>query len=442
MTLTPQKREAFLDAIRRMKAKGATGLKIELEADMGRDDDNLDCCSESTCESCKGNGYRISDEYQGAAGCLAYILAEVGITGIGNNIDSYGDEARIHNATPWLRYAKFYNDGSVDSEMTFTIKLDNEADALRILNITQAFKSIEKFVGHTMNVSGAGMHMAVLFTEDAEYPSSYEGISNTSTAVRNFTKSMTELLPALYFLGASGKNWTRPMSYREPRVSAPGVGNTNSSKYSAIHFTGGAIEFRVFDTCYDNILQLVDNTIVMANSLRFLDRVYKPTKAQKLAAGGYRFGNDQDRTLDRLYGDVKLLDMMTLGIKDLKPDYYTLTELKKQHGFTLNKTKMNNRKKQALIDAELAYEEYAERYDAMERYYRLEMEAQQIRNICNKDNSFAKLAPRTLKERVKEDVEKHVAYYRRSKQAKSSFIERFIGNIPRPSNRWDVYEIN
>lgn len=402
------KDNALQAALNAMLSHGASGLKIECEAQMNRgtedvcdncyegsDDCNscetrgeLDCgdcdgngsiteegvshdcatCHGSgnvTCTDCDGRGYvtcdychgdweRSGDRFTSSGECLDFILDRLAqltnetVQAESQSTDWHeGHEA--FNPFSWLRYAQFYNDGSVDSELTFTVPLDSIETLKKVPLVLQAFRDLGAELD-CMDVSGAGLHTSVLFTPDAVFPGE-SVLSNTR--VQNFKKSMVQLLPALYFLGTHNE-YSRSLSYREPRISSEG------SKYSAIYYNSGALEFRVFDTCYDHPEDVLDNIVVIGNSMKYLNPTYVNPGLNKIASR-IGFGNNNSRDLERLYSSVTHLELLTAGLRLLKPDYYSLRDLRKQRKFNRTKRTFSTLEKRWVAEAETSYREYEDR---------------------------------------------------------------------------------
>lgn len=423
------KQEVILEAVEYAVSRGATHLKIECEAQLGRggyddyDDSYCDHCDEGSvecgecygsgefdCSNCDGSG-SITDPHDsthtidcpecsgiGRIGCgecedgyytcgecdgnwersrsssddeswgnplvcLDYILNYLGLAPDAQYVDN--EIAERANASDWLRYIRFYNDHSVDSEVTATIDLRNHENVFKSVDLINAFASFAEAVGGTFDTSGAGLHMAFIFNEDGHYPDNSSRLPDDQ--LLNFSRSMKQLLPALYFLGATNET-TRDLHYRQPNIST-GLnpvegynGFDRNHKYSAIYYRGHAMEFRVFDTCYDRPEQVLDNFVVMSNSLKFLSDKYKSPGLEKKIAR-YQFGNDLNRELNRLFVEETHLDMLSRGLQKLKPSYYTVNDLKKQRSFKLNKGTLKTVVKKEEVKAKNAYDEYSERFD-------------------------------------------------------------------------------
>lgn len=256
-----------------------------------------------------------------------------------------------------IAYSQVYHDATVDTEWTVTLSVESKAKAILYSKILgEAFnalgEAIQKVTGTSTNISNAGMHISVLNSVGAVYPT--QGSSSDHARWTNFRKSMVLMMPALYFLAASSDK-TRGLQYRAPQVS--------TSKYNAIHYDGGALEFRVFDTCYQNVEQILDNVVVICNALRYWRTKYKRNYLDSVTKGKVVYFG-----VERGYSDLKNffvtsqhIDLLNRGLKLLKPEYYTIRELKVQRGFKVTKRQTNNIGKDWRIRAEKEYKEYERR---------------------------------------------------------------------------------
>lgn len=352
-----------------------TGIKVELEAQLnrGNDDDYTDCneCSGSgqySCDSCDAEGYTLDDDGR-RVDCIecegGYNTCQ-DCDGEGNVSNDWSDESceeyildRLTNEDKQhIVYSQFYNDRSVDSEFTFTISTRDPRAVLVLPKVVRAFNDLANEIGNGCDVRGAGMHMALLNSEGAVYPSSSRNSGNNRYF--NFQSSMTMLLPALFFLGTPGGE-TRRMDYRCPRVS-------NNDKYSAIAYRNGSLEFRVFDTCYDNPDAILDNVVVMSRAMRFWRR--KPV-AIKPPITNMRFGNNDSHELQRLFVTTEHVTILAYGLQLLKPKYYTIRDLRKQRqfGLTAQKLKADDRKRER--EYAVSYKEYEERFNWQMRRWQM-----------------------------------------------------------------------
>lgn len=292
--------------VRDIKSAGFGYIKVELEANLDRTDED----EYETCYECDGDGRTNCDECDGAGWIEEAVLREDGtetdethevaceecdgngdITcsncdGDGEVYSEYGgfdSEDRCYEfimdslsteARKAIIFGKFYNDGSVDSEFTFTIAVE---DAKYLPEIVDSFNKLAEHIGNGMDVDGAGMHIAVLPTEsNGSYPvynftMPYENLSN-------FQEQVTKLLPAL-FLAATSGNFTREFYYREPKIS--------DDKYSAIHIVNSScLEFRLFETCYQRPVAIFEYLETIARCLEY----YKdPSKKVKTIGKTFEF---------------------------------------------------------------------------------------------------------------------------------------------------------
>lgn len=252
-------------------------LKLELEAEVnpedydaqsscvecdGRGSINCPDCdgsggSEETCSYCEGRGYFECD------------YCYEGYTDNENSFDEYLRDFeqdlrnRLGDINEHLKYLRIYRDGSVDTEATLTLRVDYLAD---LPEIVKAFKKTCLSFGSCGTYS-AGIHLTLL--EGYKYPRSRK---LNQGKIANYKKQIAKLLLGLVYLG-SNNGTTRHFQYRDLKVSA-------NDKYSAIfthHDT--CIEFRLFDTCYDQPEQILNYLSLMAKTLRFY------TMDQKKAVG-------------------------------------------------------------------------------------------------------------------------------------------------------------
>lgn len=335
-----EREEAIDKAIAFIKkcSYGGTAIKIELEAQLGRFQTERRCamcvgsgefeCSDcdgtdTECGTCRGDGYEpcstcsgngqsaISGECHpmGDPECDSFIL---------NHVSKEAKAALVHGHT--------YNDGSVDTEYTFTLLID---DARYAVEYVKAFKALADHIGNGIGVHGAGMHTAILNSPDCNYPG---GNSTDSRRSDNFKYTMTHLLPALFFLG-SPDHRSRRLNYRYPRVDA--------TKYSAISMRHGIFEYRVFETCYDRPEAILDNLCVIANTLKYYHyrKVTLPFFG-KIGEFGFKdLGQGVERFFDT---DINYQAMMA-GVKALKPSYKTMEELRKERNFRITLTKIHTK---------------------------------------------------------------------------------------------------
>lgn len=424
-----EKKQHLLEAMRFAKTKGATAIKIELEALLGRGSASGGNCDCSECVIARRESG--DSTYWGDEECLNSILDDLGIPEDRELRDGHGHAEMVYSRQDnrdlgaehqWLQYAEFYNDGSVDSELTITVRLDNEENAFKALDIIEAFKHLAEKIGNGMNVDGAGLHTAFLFTPTCTYPSRYNTgreVNFTEAQLTNFRAAMTHMLPALYFLAApaNGTNSSRSLHFRAPNIGVFG------NKYSAIHVSGGAIEFRVFDTCYDVPEQMVDNLIVMGNSLKYLSDTYcGPTDR----VTSYNFGNDRSRKLDRLYMNENAINLLYKHIDKLKPPYYGIRELRLQRGLNITRSSVKKLKEINVEKAELAWQEYEERWKMLQPVIKDQVRMNAIRKFINsaKMKDISKLTDAEIEGKVKEEIEEHLDHELSRRESKRDYCRR------------------
>lgn len=329
------KRTGILEAVNKLKSGTfkATAIKVEFEADIDRN------------EGCEGALEIFMDS-----------LSKLTGRSWSNDIDGSWDEADAYDPIPEIAFIRCYNDGSVDTEITVTLKLDNPENIFMLPQMIQAWNEMCNACGDEMNVQGAGMHMALMNTSDYSYP----GGRIDTARFGNFRKSMGLLLPALYFLGTHSEE-SRSLSFREPRIECNNETHGHG-KFNAIHYKGGALEFRIFDTCYDKPEAILDNVVVMRNCMKYWSRTYINPGMDKVVRE-VNFGNDMDYRLERFYQTIEHIDLLALGLKRLKPSYLTIEELKTERNFKIDRRDILGWRKKVEDDAREEYQEYSERFD-------------------------------------------------------------------------------
>lgn len=347
---------------------GATAVKFELEAQLNRpangDDERYcgDCdgngytyctdgcedgyfpcpdqCTdgytdedqENECEACDGQGEIVCESCDGqdredcatCDGTGSVPNSERNWTTDGDTDgDEYGTCSEfIFNHVPpeakdALVFSRFYNDGSVDSEFTFTLMLEHAHMAVYFV---EAFKAMADEIGNGLDTSGAGMHIAVLNSADGNYP---HGNELDEECADNFVEAMTPLLPAMFFL-ASATRESRGLRYRPPKIDT-------SDKYVAISGYHDCFEYRVFETCYKKPLALIDFLIVIAKTLEFYKQ--EPTDTRlRLGTLGFKDGEG----VDRFYYTLEHVKALQEGLKWLKPDYKSIKKLGEERGFNIS----------------------------------------------------------------------------------------------------------
>jgi len=318
-----------------------TGFTYCMDCDDGSiDHDHYDCpegcdTGRDTCPTCDGDYRQDCGECEGAG------EQDEDTPDWSDPVvcEDFIKDAVPRSAREAIKYIKFYRDGSVDSECTVTVPI---AKAAVLVHFIEAWVKLGQAIGNGMNIDRAGMHISILNDPDCFYtPGSNRDHNRLDRdMMKNFSLAMTPLLPALFFL-ASPSQQSRGLEYRTPRISGQ-----KSSVYPAIcHHDYTTIEYRVFETCYDNPLMLVDFLITIAKTLQF----YKPEAtdtSMKLGELGFKDG----RGLDRFYYTTKHLTALDKGLKWLKPDYKTIEQLKKERNFELNRQKLYEQARQRQVE--------------------------------------------------------------------------------------------
>lgn len=249
------------------------------------------------------------------------------------NLDRHWDEddceeyLREHvsqEAKDALTYGNFYNDGSVDSEFTFTVPIEK---VRVVLEYIVAFREMASGAGSRFETNGAGMHIAILNNPSGNYP---EGNNLIHTNSYNFAQSMTHLLPALYFLGSSNAK-SRKLRYRLPQIDL-------ERKYAAITGHRQVFEYRVFETCYDKPEAFLDFFCVIAKTMQFYKA--REVKLPFFDTIGQLGCADNTYHLARFYYTERHIDALDLGLAVLKPDHKTIEQLKRERNFTISKEKL------------------------------------------------------------------------------------------------------
>ena len=310
---------------------GFSHIKIEMEADLGREDCDYDCpdCygdGYTECYECEGSGVVMSTRPNGSE--IEVECDECNGEGriecetCGGSGELSGERWDVDNCKEWildyvssearevLTYSEFYYDGSVDSEMTLTLPVKN-ADYL--IEYLEAFKALSDEIGNGLNTGGAGMHITVL--PNGKYPT---GVELPSDKLDNFKSEVTKLLPALYML-ASSDGVSRGLSYRKPQIKY-------NEKYSAVYaYDRSSLEYRIFETCYDNPEMIKEYIEVIANTLKYYDnpelKVPTLNKRFDFMRGSHR--------VSRFYQNTDNIKILRDRLKYIKPEGRSISELMK-----------------------------------------------------------------------------------------------------------------
>lgn len=403
--------------------------------------EDCDSCEEEGyyyCEECNGSGYyddcdyceegRVDDGMRSNFGnahyCHEWVMEKLSEIGLAERKDelltiNYHD-TYWHPKAP-LVYAKFYNDGSVDSELTLTLSIKDSQSILLVPKIMEIFTDLASEVGNGIDTRGAGMHIALINDKNGKYPS--DSVEQTDKFI-NYSKNMQLLLPALYFLG-SANDTSRALRFRNPRIS-------NRDKYSAIYYKGGAIEFRLFDTCYDQPDVLFDDIIVIANTMKYWrSKPMKHAPLEKITKT-VLFGKDNSNKLERFYACNEHLDLLNRGLLLLKPAYKTISELKKERKFSLTKRVFNNQLKNVEKEAVVTYKEYVNRYE-----WRMVATHHMIVRNEAENLGYSNTAPTVTVEEhlqaLEERAKRHVEEERKQKRSLADYVADKIEEVKRQS---------
>lgn len=309
------------------------------------------------CSSCAG---RPASNWNDFRFMHDKVLAKLVRAGLAQKIPNgmHYQNARKYMPKAPLVYSEVLHDSTVDTEQTLTLLMDNPQNVLLLPKLVRAFYSLKDEIGQVPSIDGAGLHISLLNSQDGGYPAESTAIDRK--CFENFRRSMILLLPALYFLGSSNER-SRDMTYRKPMIERGGsYTNHGNGKYSAISYRNGALEFRVFEPCFDKPEAILDDVMVALNCMRFWTRKYTRNYLAKITKE-VDFGNDRSSELRRLYITYEHLDLLNRGLRMIKPCYYSVTELKKQRNFTVTKIDIRENMEKA---RKLAEEQY-KRYEAM-----------------------------------------------------------------------------
>lgn len=344
------------------------------------------------CEDCNGG----SGNWGSSQSCHDFLLERLVPLGLAEEIPEGEGYGYAHNYRPKhpLVFSKFYNDGSVDSEWTFTLALDDPQMVMKLPEFINAFKGLADEIGGSFEVGGAGMHMALINSEGATYPTDPTD-EQRHVYFPNFVKSMSLLLPALYFLGSCNET-SRGLRYRRPQIAAGGGDN----KYSAVAYRGGALEFRVFDTCYDNPDIILDNLVVIRNCMKYWRRTYLNPGLSKITKSCY-FGVDGDNTLQRFYCRKEHISLLNKGLKLIKPAYYTVREVKRQRNFGVTQATINRTERRRRKEVENEYKEYEQRFS-----WQLVIKRNYHMSTLSERHMYNNLVPGEDMQKILHDIEK------------------------------------
>lgn len=333
---------SFTKALAAIHAKGFTHIKVELEARLARGNNSVHCdkCREgwNNCNKCGSKGFTSKNikiapfvlvtecrhcEGDGAIECGN--CNGRGYTRGGADVEwcqQYLESHLSKETRKALVYGRFYDDGSVDSEYTFTLPIKK---AHLVIEVMEAFQKVAQGIGNGLSEENAGMHISVL--PSGVYPCDSDLLK--PEYMKNFRTEVTKLLPALYFV-AGHTSSTRSLRYRSPQVS-------NYNKYVAIYTHGDtSIEYRIFDPCFGNLEVFYDKVEVIAATLK-----YYSTEKVNINYENFRIKSTGSQSFMNWFGTLENYDVLLKTIKSVKPAK-SLIKLKTERGLKeLTKKNLN-----------------------------------------------------------------------------------------------------
>lgn len=361
-------KKAVKDAVEAIKAANFTHIKVEIEGTIGREGERPceDCDGGSNeCDYCDGEGAIDTGDTVGVNNQAVFEECSPCYGEGMHNCDECDGTELVERETEtqeceniMLRYMKaetkealtygnFYDDGSVDSEYTFTLPVEHVE---KVPDVIEAFKKMAKDVNGTGNIDvhGAGLHISVL--TEGKYPSRNQ---LDEVGMLNFRKEVHKLLPAMFFMASSGRQ-SRSLEYRIPRIS-------KSEKYSAI-FTHNntCIEYRLFETCYDNTDVFFDYLQVIAKTLEFY---VEPKK--RVQALDKKFVFCAGDNVSRFFDTPEQLRILNGQISEIKPADKSYLRLKRERGIHFNISELQKRKSKKLNSLKKDYKKYVAAFNEL-----------------------------------------------------------------------------
>lgn len=277
----------------------ARAVKVEMEGRMGRRGEFLD--------TRKANDY---------------VLAYLSQFGLARKVAGGTSESYEYEPVHPLIFSRIYTDS--ETEWTFTIAIDKPEYALLLPKFVTAFNELKKANKcKQINVRGSGMHMS--YMHQTHYPASD---AEDTAGFRLFRNNAEMLLPALFFASTNvvrdGKLITRSIGPRNPRISR--------DKFNAIHYGYGALEFRVFDTCYENRLQILDNLAMMSV---MVNKYWGKNRPASTKIRPIHFGADGcENSINVFFSGKTVVKNINVGLKHIKPSYLRVGDIKQKRGLT------------------------------------------------------------------------------------------------------------
>lgn len=358
-----------LDKIKKsIESAGFSHVKVELEAQLWRDSGDPEECSTCngegnlSCDNCSGEGFLTildalgNEHHQECAVCEGREWAscsDCNGTGTEPGYYDFDDERVCHRylkenvsveAKNALTFSHFYNDGSVDSELTFTMPV---AKMEYIAEFIVAFKKLAEANGHGFDVDGAGMHLTVI-------PASSKGVYPVSERmpadkVANFTSEVTKLLPALFF-AASCDNRSRRLRYRNPQIGP--------DKYNAVStHRGTCYEFRVFETCYDRPEAVFEYFETIGKTL-----AYHKNPKKKVSKIGKRYEFVDGTGIERFVDTPEKLEVLRKQSTLVKPTGKTFRAMCLERGVDSTKKAIDSKWNKRIRELRVAYKEEIKAY--------------------------------------------------------------------------------
>lgn len=294
-------------AIKTIQKAGFSHIKVELEAQLFRN---------SAVREQNGTTYNFGSEID----CQRYLkqyLSPAALTAI--------------------NYMKFYRDGSVDSEVTFTLPV---SECQYVVEVIDAWNKLAEATGGRMEVHGAGMHIAVLTS--GVYPTS-ERLPEDK--LDNFKREVSKLLPALYIAGTSG-NFTRGLRYRQAQIG--------TAKYSAISTRSNhCLEYRLFETCYQRPEAIFEYISTIAKTLEYY---IDPSK--RVTALDENFPIFEGKGLQGFTSTAEQITIIKKQFKFVKPDGLTIKQFMTDRGIDLTIGKIRKSQAGRVKKLKIAYKEH------------------------------------------------------------------------------------
>lgn len=356
---------------KKIKSFGFNYIKVEFEAELYRSDLNAIEIGGGKCNACNGEGYlAIEDKSHICSVCM----------GSGKAMGRFDpdDDRDLRNyfenhllpkkLKDKLTFSQMYHDGSVDTEYTFTMKIE---DAHHLVDMVHHWNEMVEEIGAECEVYGAGMHISVMNGD-----SYLDNSTLNRTKLRNFASEVQKLLPAMFIL-ASAEEQSRPFGFRYPRIS-------NDEKYSAI-FTheSRCIEYRLFETCYDRPEAMIEFVGMIAKTLEY----YNDTEKKVPVLGQtYEFYSG-NTSVKRFTDSLEQVQIIKKQISLIKPEGFTIKELLDARKIQLSvmDRRLNLNKERKMI--EKRYERWLEAY-VRNKISRMRLDIEKVNRILSGQSGY------------------------------------------------------